>query len=408
MPTCSSSAPSSLSPQVSALKFQPSSLSPQVSALKSQPSSLSSQVSALKSQPLNLYMSTTHDNRRIAGNRPLLPPAILIEEIPLTDKATTVVENGRAESEAILNGTDDRLIVVVGPCSIHDTKAAIEYAEQLLALAQKYKADLQVIMRVYFEKPRTVVGWKGLINDPKIDGSFEINSGLRIGRKLLVDICELGLPTGAEFLDTIIPQFIADAIAWSAIGARTTESQVHRELASGLSMPIGFKNGTSGNVQIAIDAVRSAGQPHWFPSVTKQGVTAIFQTKGNPSAHLILRGGNRTGPNYEAKAVEPVLEQLAAVDLPQKLIVDCSHGNSNKDYTGQTTVAKDLADQISAGQQGIAGVMLESNLVAGRQNYDINGNNTYGQSITDECIDMPATEAILNTLARAVQARRKA
>ena len=353
-------------------------------------------------------MSTTHDNRRIAGNRPLLPPAILIEEIPLTDKATTVVENGRAESEAILNGTDDRLIVVVGPCSIHDTKAAIEYAEQLLALAQKYKADLQVIMRVYFEKPRTVVGWKGLINDPKIDGSFEINSGLRIGRKLLVDICELGLPTGAEFLDTIIPQFIADAIAWSAIGARTTESQVHRELASGLSMPIGFKNGTSGNVQIAIDAVRSAGQPHWFPSVTKQGVTAIFQTKGNPSAHLILRGGNRTGPNYEAKAVEPVLEQLAAVDLPQKLIVDCSHGNSNKDYTRQTTVAKDLADQISAGQQGIAGVMLESNLVAGRQNYDINGNNTYGQSITDECIDMPATEAILNTLARAVQARRKA
>ena len=353
-------------------------------------------------------MSTTHDNRRIAGNRPLLPPAILIEEIPLTDKATTVVENGRAESEAILNGTDDRLIVVVGPCSIHDTKAAIEYAEQLLALAQKYKADLQVIMRVYFEKPRTVVGWKGLINDPKIDGSFEINSGLRIGRKLLVDICELGLPTGAEFLDTIIPQFIADAIAWSAIGARTTESQVHRELASGLSMPIGFKNGTSGNVQIAIDAVRSAGQPHWFPSVTKQGVTAIFQTKGNPSAHLILRGGNRTGPNYEAKAVEPVLEQLAAVDLPQKLIVDCSHGNSNKDYTRQTTVAKDLADQISAGQQGIAGVMLESNLVAGRQNYDVNGNNTYGQSITDECIDMPATEAILNTLARAVQARRKA
>ena len=380
----------------------------QLCPLKSQPSSLSSQVSALKSQPSNLYMSTTHDNRRIAGNRPLLPPAILIEEIPLTDKATTVVENGRAESEAILNGTDDRLIVVVGPCSIHDTKAAIEYAEQLLALAQKYKADLQVIMRVYFEKPRTVVGWKGLINDPKIDGSFEINSGLRIGRKLLVDICELGLPTGAEFLDTIIPQFIADAIAWSAIGARTTESQVHRELASGLSMPIGFKNGTSGNVQIAIDAVRSAGQPHWCPSVTKQGVTAIFQTKGNPSAHLILRGGNRTGPNYEAKAVEPVLEQLAAVDLPQKLIVDCSHGNSNKDYTRQTTVAKDLADQISAGQQGIAGVMLESNLVAGRQNYDINGNNTYGQSITDECIDMPATEAILNTLARAVQARRKA
>ena len=223
-------------------------------------------------------MSHTHDNRRIAGNRPLLAPAILIEEIPLSDKATTVVEHGRAESEAILNGSDDRLIVVVGPCSIHDTKAAIEYAEKLVPLAEQYKADLQIIMRVYFEKPRTVVGWKGLINDPHIDGSFEINQGLRIGRKLLVDICELGLPTGAEFLDTIIPQFIADAIAWSAIGARTTESQVHRELASGLSMPVGFKNGTSGNVQIAIDAVRSAGQPHWFPSVTKQGVTAIFET----------------------------------------------------------------------------------------------------------------------------------
>ena len=351
-------------------------------------------------------MSTTHDNRRIAGNRPLLPPAILIEEIPLTEKATAVVENGRAESEAILNGTDDRLIVIVGPCSIHDTKAAIEYAKQLLPLAEKYQADLQVIMRVYFEKPRTVVGWKGLINDPSIDGSFEINSGLRIGRKLLVDICELGLPTGAEFLDTIIPQFIADAIAWSAIGARTTESQVHRELASGLSMPVGFKNGTSGNVQIAIDAVRSAAQPHWFPSVTKQGVTAIFQTTGNSSAHLILRGGNRTGPNYEAKDIEPILEHLAAVDLPQKLIVDCSNGNSNKDYTRQTVVASTLAEQISAGQHGIAGVMLESHLVAGRQNYVANGANTYGQSITDECIDMPATAAILEELAQAVQTRR--
>lgn len=353
-------------------------------------------------------MSHTHDNRRIAGNRPLLPPAILIEEIPLSDKATTVVEHGRAESEAILNGSDDRLIVVVGPCSIHDTKAAIEYAEKLVPLAEQYKADLQIIMRVYFEKPRTVVGWKGLINDPYIDGSFEINTGLRIGRKLLVDICELGLPTGAEFLDTIIPQFIADAIAWSAIGARTTESQVHRELASGLSMPVGFKNGTSGNVQIAIDAVRSARQPHWFPSVTKQGVTAIFETTGNPSAHLILRGGNRTGPNYEANEIAPVLKQLDEVGLPQKLVIDCSHGNSNKDYTSQTVVAQSIAEQIAAGQRGIAGVMLESHLVAGRQNYDVSGNNTYGQSITDECIDLPATEAILEQLAVAIQARRTA
>ena len=352
-------------------------------------------------------MQTLHDNRRIANRRPLLPPAILIEEIPLTEKATAVVDKGRAECESILEDKDDRLIVVVGPCSIHDTRAAMEYAEQLLPLAQKYAAELLIVMRVYFEKPRTVVGWKGLINDPHIDGSFEINKGLRLGRKLLVDICELGLPTGAEFLDTIIPQFIADAIAWSAIGARTTESQVHRELASGLSMPVGFKNGTSGDVQIAIDAVRSAGQPHWFPSVTKQGVTAIFQTTGNPSAHLILRGGNRTGPNYQASQIEPVLKKLADVDLPQKLIVDCSHGNSKKDHTRQTEVAKDIAKQIAAGQHSIAGVMLESHLIAGRQDYSTEGGNVYGQSITDACIDIPTTAAILSELAQAVQVRRE-
>ena len=352
-------------------------------------------------------MQTLHDNRRIANKRPLLPPAILIEEIPLTEKATLVVDKGRKECEAILENKDDRLIVVAGPCSIHDTRAALEYAEQLLPLAQKYAGELVIIMRVYFEKPRTVIGWKGLINDPNIDGSFEINKGLRLGRKLLVDICKLGLPTGAEFLDTIIPQFIADAIAWSAIGARTTESQVHRELASGLSMPVGFKNGTSGNVQIAIDAVRSAGQPHWFPSVTKQGVTAIFQTTGNPSAHLILRGGNRTGPNYQANQVESVLKRLADVNLPQKLIVDCSHGNSNKDHTRQVEVAKDIAGQIAAGQKGIAGVMLESYLVAGRQDYSSDGDNVYGQSITDACIDIPTTTAILSDLAQAVQARRR-
>jgi 3-deoxy-7-phosphoheptulonate synthase len=261
-------------------------------------------------------------------------------------------------------------------------------------------------MRTYFEKPRTVVGWKGLINDPEIDGSFEINQGLRIARKLLIDVCEIGLPTGTEFLDTIIPQFIADAIAWSAIGARTTESQIHRELASGLSMPVGFKNGTSGNVQIAIDAVRSAGQAHWFPSVTKDGATAIFQTTGNPDAHVILRGGNRTGPNYEANTIKPILDQLAAVNLPPYVVVDCSHGNSNKDYTRQTEVARVLADQIADGQKGIAGVMLESHLVAGRQDYESDGSSTYGQSITDACIDFPATEAIFKMLATAVQKRR--
>ena len=352
-------------------------------------------------------MNKPHDNARIAQTRPLLPPAILIEDVPLSQKATAAVDQGRAESAAILQGADDRLCVICGPCSIHDTQAALEYAERLLPLREKYADSLQVIMRTYFEKPRTVVGWKGLINDPRLDGSFEINQGLRTGRQLLVDICEMGMPTGAEFLDTIIPQFIADAIAWSAIGARTTESQVHRELASGLSMPVGFKNGTSGNVQIAIDAVRSAAQPHWFPSVTRQGVTAIFETTGNPDAHLILRGGNRTGPNYEANIIEPILDQLKAVKLPPYLIVDCSHGNSNKDYTRQSEVARVLCQQIAAGQRGIAGLMLESHLVAGRQNYRQDGDNVYGQSITDACIDFPATEAIFEMLATAVQKRRR-
>ena len=351
-------------------------------------------------------MPIQHDDIRIGDRRPLLPPAILIEELPLSDKARAVTDQGRAESAAILSGEDDRLCVVVGPCSIHDPKAAFEYATRLQPLHEKFKDDLQIVMRVYFEKPRTVVGWKGLINDPHLDGSFEINTGLRIGRKLLLDICELGLPTGAEFLDTIIPQFIADAIAWAAIGARTTESQVHRELASGLSMPVGFKNGTGGNVQMAIDAVRSSREPHWFPSVTKQGVTAIFQTSGNTDAHVILRGGSRTGPNYEAKDIEPILDDLKKHELPPYVVVDCSHGNSNKDYTRQGIVARNLAEQIAAGQSGIAGLMLESHLVAGKQSYDPNGANTYGQSITDGCIDFEETEVILYELAAAVQKRR--
>ena len=351
-------------------------------------------------------MPETLDDLRIGDRRPLLPPAILIEELPLKENAAAVVDQGRKESAAILSGQDDRLTVIVGPCSIHDPEAALEYARKLRELAPKFAKDLQIIMRAYFEKPRTVVGWKGLINDPYLDGSFEINTGLRIGRKLLLDICELGLPTGAEFLDTIIPQFIADAIAWSAIGARTTESQVHRELASGLSMPVGFKNGTGGNVQMALDAVRSARQPHWFPSVTKQGVTAIFQTTGNEDAHVILRGGSRTGPNYEPRDIESVLDQLRSYELPERVIVDCSHGNSNKDYTRQGDVARTLATQIAAGQQGIAGIMLESHLVAGRQDYDPSGDNTYGQSITDGCIDFEETAGILEELAEAVQTRR--
>lgn len=352
-------------------------------------------------------MLHAQDDTRIRNTRPLLPPAILMEEIPLSTKAQATVQSGRTEISQILEGKDDRLLLIAGPCSIHDTKAAIEYAQKLKKLADRYSEDLCIVMRVYFEKPRTVVGWKGLINDPDINGSFEINRGLRQGRQLLTQIAELGLPTAAEFLDTIIPQFIADAISWAAIGARTTESQIHRELASGLSMPVGFKNGTSGNVQIAIDAIRSSQQAHWFPSVTKQGVTAIFETTGNPHSHLILRGGNRTGPNYEARILQDILSDLNKHQLKPCLIVDCSHGNSEKDYTRQAAVAKNLAQQITEGQNGIAGIMLESHLVAGRQDYQVAGPNTYGQSITDACIDLQSTEDILQALAAAVKKRRE-
>ena len=351
-------------------------------------------------------MLHAQDDTRIRNTRPLLPPAILMEEIPLSTKAQATVQSGRTEISQILEGKDDRLLLIAGPCSIHDTKAAIEYAQKLKKLADRYSEDLCIVMRVYFEKPRTVVGWKGLINDPDINGSFEINRGLRQGRQLLTQIAELGLPTAAEFLDTIIPQFIADAISWAAIGARTTESQIHRELASGLSMPVGFKNGTSGNVQIAIDAIRSSQQAHWFPSVTKQGVTAIFETTGNPHSHLILRGGNRTGPNYEARILQDILSDLNKHQLKPCLIVDCSHGNSEKDYTRQAAVAQNLAQQITEGQNGIAGIMLESHLVAGRQDYQVAGPNTYGQSITDACIDLQSTEDILQALAAAVKKRR--
>lgn len=340
--------------------------------------------------------------------RPLLPPAILIEEIPLSDKANTTVERGRAECEAILHGRDDRLLVIAGPCSIHDTEAARDYAARILPLAERHKDDLAVIMRVYFEKPRTVVGWKGLINDPNLDNTFEINQGLRLARQLLADIGDLGLPAGSEFLDTIIPQFVADATSWAAIGARTTESQVHRELASGLSMPVGFKNGTGGNIQMAVDAARSARESHWFPSVTKQGVTAIFQTSGNPYAHVILRGGERTGPNFSSETIRSVCGKLESLSLPPRLLVDCSHGNSEKDYRRQSPVARDLASQISAGETGIAGVMLESHIMEGKQKYHSPGGNIYGQSITDACIGIEETEALLEELAQAIRSRRSA
>ncbi len=346
------------------------------------------------------------DDTRIADVRPLLPPAILLEELPIPEKSESLVASSREIMGNIMLGNDDRVLVIVGPCSIHDTEAAMEFANKLKPYAEQFKNELFICMRTYFEKPRTVVGWKGLINDPDIDGSFNINKGLRKARKLLLDVLEIGLPTGTEFLDTIIPQYIADAISWAAIGARTTESQVHRELASGLSMPVGFKNATSGDVQIAIDAVRSARHGHWFPSVTKQGVSAIFSTTGNPTAHVILRGGNITGPNYDAKSLEEVTNKLSAVELAEQIVIDCSHGNSNKDFTKQPIVANALAEQISNGNKSIAGLMLESHLVEGRQDYKTDTNNTYGQSITDACLGFEETIPVLESLADAVKQRR--
>lgn len=347
------------------------------------------------------------DNTRIRALRPLVPPAILIEELPLGPESAVFVRRNREEIARIMGGHDDRLVVVVGPCSIHDPVAAMDYARELRKLADPLSGELLVVMRVYFEKPRTVVGWKGLINDPYLDGSFQINAGLRMARKLLLDVLETGLPTGTEFLDTIIPQFVADLVAWAAIGARTTESQVHRELASGLSMPVGFKNGTGGNIQMGVDAIRSAYSSHWFPSVTKQGVTAIFCTTGNDTGHLILRGGARTGPNYEARPVAEAVRELEKVGLPPHLMVDCSHANSGKDYRRQPEVAANVAEQIAGGSSAIQGVMLESFLREGRQEYKKGQESVYGQSITDACMSLETTAGVLSVLADAVKRRRE-
>ena len=346
------------------------------------------------------------DDLRIQDVRPLIPPAILHEEIPISERASNIVAEGRAAIAAILSGGDDRLVVIAGPCSIHDALAALEYAGRLKRLADLYRDDLLLVMRAYFEKPRTVVGWKGLINDPDLDGSYHINKGLRLARRLLLDVNELGLPTGSEFLDTQIPQHIADLTSWGCIGARTAESQVHRELASGLSMPVGFKNGTDGDTQTAIDGVLAARRQHWFPGVTKQGVAAILQTTGNPSCHVILRGGTRTGPNYHAERIESVSDALARADAPARVMVDCSHGHSQRDPARQPAVAADVARQIAAGSPRIFGVMLESHLVAGRQDYRPGAPLTYGQSITDACISIDETGTTLEELARAVRQRR--
>jgi 3-deoxy-7-phosphoheptulonate synthase len=345
------------------------------------------------------------DDLRITQVRPLIPPAILLEEIPISERASNVVSNARQAVAAILDGRDPRLAVIAGPCSIHDPKAAIEYAERLQRLAERFAAHLLLVMRTYFEKPRTSVGWKGLINDPDLDETFHINKGLRLARQLLLDVNDMGLPTASEFLDTQIPQHIADLTSWVAIGARTTESQVHRELASGLSMPVGFKNGTDGNTQVAIDAVLAARSRHWFPSVTKQGVSAIFQTSGNDTCHVILRGGTRTGPNFDAEHVTKVCARLAACGLRDRVMVDCSHGNSHKDCTRQAEVIAALCDQVRGGSWHVFGAMLESHLVAGRQDYVPGRSAVYGQSITDACISIDETEPLLEQLATAQQAR---
>jgi 3-deoxy-7-phosphoheptulonate synthase len=346
------------------------------------------------------------DDVRIAELRPLLPPAVLMEELPVSEEGATVVARAREHVSRILRGDDDRLHVVVGPCSIHDPVAGLDYAHQLVEVAEEFNDDLFITMRVYFEKPRTTVGWKGLINDPHLDGSFAINEGLRLARRFLVDLSALGLPAGSEFLDPITPQFFADLVAWGAIGARTSESQVHRELASGLSMPVGFKNATDGNVGVAIDAIRSSAHPHRFLSVTKQGAAAIVSTLGNRECHVILRGG-ASGPNYTAEHVEGVVESLCEAGLPGRVMVDCSHANSDKDHTKQPAVAADLARQIAGGSSAIVGIMMESFLLAGRQDDEPGTKLNYGQSITDRCMSLEQTLLIFPNLAAAVRQRRR-
>jgi 3-deoxy-7-phosphoheptulonate synthase len=350
-------------------------------------------------------MPVLTDDVRIDTLKPLLPPAILMEEIPLGDTASSAVVASRTEVARIIDGKDDRLVVVVGPCSIHDPEAGLEYARRLKPVMDRLSLDLKIVMRTYFEKPRTTVGWKGLINDPKLDGSFAINQGLRVARTFLRDVVEMGLPTALEFLDPITPQFMADLVTWGAIGARTTESQVHRELASGLSMPVGFKNGTSGTVQIAADAVRSAAEPHHFLSVTKQGLAAIVATKGNPHCHVILRGGSN-GPNYGEEAVASAVALLSKNKLPGKLMIDTSHANSGKDPAKQPDVASAIARQVAGGSRNIFGVMIESFLVAGRQEISERASMTFGQSVTDGCLAWDTTVPLLEELADSVRQRR--
>ena len=351
-------------------------------------------------------MLSTTDDLRIKEIKELSTPAEVMREIPRTLTATRVVTASRNAVHAILSGPDDRLVVVVGPCSIHDPVAALDYAARLAALSEKLSGTLEIIMRVYFEKPRTTVGWKGLINDPDLDGSFHIDKGLRLARGVLVDVNNLGLPAACEFLDMTTPQYIADLVAWAAIGARTTESQIHRELASGVSCPVGFKNGTDGNVRIAADAVKSASQPHHFLAVTKEGRSAIAATTGNGDCHIILRGGKT--PNYDAASVDAASSELVRSGLAPLVMIDASHANSSKKPENQPLVVDDIARQVAAGDRRIIGVMVESNLVAGRQEPIPGKPLVYGQSITDGCIDWDTTIGVLERLSSAVEERRAA
>jgi 3-deoxy-7-phosphoheptulonate synthase len=344
------------------------------------------------------------DDLRIKEIKELLPPDHLLRQFPITERVARITAETRQEIHRVLHGADDRLLVIIGPCSIHDTKAALEYARQLKAEKDRLAADLLLLMRVYFEKPRTTVGWKGLINDPYLDGSFRINDGLRMARKLLLELNDLGMPAGVEYLDVISPQYIADLVSWGAIGARTTESQVHRELASGLSCPVGFKNGTDGNLKIAVDAIRTARHPHHFLSVTKEGHSAIVSTLGNEDCHLILRGGRH--PNYDAGSVDVACKELAAAGLSQRVMIDLSHSNSQKNYLRQTDVGREVASQIASGEDRIMGVMIESHLNAGRQDLLPGRELAYGQSITDACIGWEDSVPLLDALAEAVRARR--
>lgn len=350
-------------------------------------------------------MKYATDDLRIKSMTEVIPPQELHAHYPMTERVSKLIYDTRAQIHDILTGKDDRVLVVVGPCSIHDTAAAREYANRLLVAREQFKNDLLIVMRVYFEKPRTTVGWKGLINDPDLDESFQINKGLALARGLLLDINSMGMPAATEFLDLISPQYVADLVSWGAIGARTTESQGHRELASGLSCPVGFKNGTDGDVGIAIDAIRAAERPHIFMSLTKEGRSAIFHTKGNDDCHIILRGGSNE-PNYSAPFVADALTKLTKAGVRPKLMIDCSHANSSKDFRKQTIVAESIAQQLSEGCQSIMGVMVESHLVEGRQEVKAGCELAYGQSITDGCLNWDDSVVLLDLLAKGVRARR--